>query len=168
MNWKYRVIFSALLGTVLCQPLHGISITQVRFSWGIDKENSPVDRIATGTTELKSIPIYVSFAIIGGELDFTKMKSGGLLGVTVEFWVDGRLLRAPQVGITPGAWLRDSDGLLLELEERGFFDWRTVAFISEPLGDALEVRIRDGTGVPLAPSGHTGGIYAPRLTLTGR
>ena len=164
MQLRFSEIMQVVFLLAISPSLYALSITPVQFSWEIDKENNPVSIIENKTT-LKSLPIYVSFAIIGTEYDLTAAAESGTLEVKLEFWVDNRLVRIVPLGITPSQWIRDKDGLSLEVKSRMFFDWRTVGLISKPLGSSIRVRIRDSEGTILAPSGYSEGFYEPEITL---
>ena len=158
------IIFLIFFGLTTPIDSYAISITPVKFSWGIDEKNNPSDMIVGNKTKIKSLPIYITFMVIGTEYDWPDLENDGTLELKIEFRMDGRVKANAEIGINPTLWIRDKDGLRQELKERDFFDWRTLAIYSKPIGEKLEITIRDGRGNILSPSGFSG-LYNPFLLL---
>lgn len=162
---RKMMLFFIVVCVICMRPAYAINITPIKFSWALDDENNPVNVIEKSPTTIKSRPIYVTFAIIGTNYDWDDLESDGALSIRIEFRVDGKVEASPEIGITPALWIRDREGLKRELNERDFFDWRTVALILKPLGKKLEVIIRDSRGNVLSPSGYSGSLYKPTISF---
>ena len=163
-------LFVTLLA--MCSEAYsGPSITDVKFYNAIEvnKIKQPEKLISDSISRNNVGKLYARFVIIGTADTIRHLEESGYLSVKLEWSHNNKVLDSIEVGISQEKWELGENELKRQVEEQGFFSYRTYSFRSYIPAGTYKVTVRDGSGNILSPQAFEGpGIYQPTLEVKGR
>jgi len=141
------------------------SIANPRFSGFVDRENNykainPASNGEISRKRLKDGLLYFSVTIIGSRQTFEYLEEHRHLELEVVIWADGKQKDSVQIGMTTRDWDEERTRLRYELDNLGFFTWRTYMNTKKIWYSEIELVLRDDNKTFVAPSGYSGSYRA--------
>jgi hypothetical protein len=169
MHGMRKVLWFTLL-LVIAQPSHaGIVITDVNFFnvLTINGRRQPDRPISGAISRNRLGRLYARFVIIGTKATIDQLARSGYLTVRAEWSLDNKIIDVVEVGISQERWDLSESEFRRQVQEDGFFKFRTTTYRSYIPAGRYKLTIRDVQGNILSPEGFSGtGLYQPTIEVT--
>ena len=167
----WLVIGAALFSTTANADLFSISVPVFSARVSERPAYEPLDRARNGRIDRAALVdglVWISFTVLGGPRAVEELTQKGSLAVNLEISCNGRVVdRSIPIGIGQGNWYDNEHKLLSELENQGYFTWRTRARTRKVHCNTLTFRVYDRTREVVSPPGDTS-VFEKTLTIAGR
>jgi hypothetical protein len=172
-RWLSGLVASALalvavIASVSVASAALYAIVAPKFSTFVDPQSYEVHGHARdGTISRGSLSrglIYFSVTIVGDDRAIRHLDENGELQLAANVWCDDQKMDTIHFGMTAEQWDHQSHGLRFEVEQRGYFTWRTYMYTSKTFCSTIELRLTDDDNQTVKPPGYPG-AYTARLEI---
>ena len=165
-----RKVLCLLLLLVTAHPSYaGVSITDVRFFnvLVVQGRKQPDKPVSGAISRNKLGRLYARFVIIGTGDTIDQLARSGYLTVKAEWSLDNKVIDTIEIGISQERWDDSESEFRRQVQEDGFFKFRTTTYRTYiPIG-RYKLTIRDSRGNILSPEAFSGpGVYQPTIEVT--
>lgn len=163
-----KALWLSLLLMIPLPSYAGISITDVRFFnvLVINGRKQPEKPVSGEISRNKLGRLYARFVVIGTKDTIDQLARSGYLTVRAEWSVNNQVVDVVEVGISQERWDDSESEFRRQVEENGFFTFRTTTYRTYIPVERYKLTIRDSRGNILSPEAFSGpGVYQPTIEV---